>query len=58
MGMGMNEWVLRMLEVHDRHEPVFIKSIALYNESIQIEACKRKGVQGVHPISRFHFASS
>lgn len=27
MGMGMKEWVLRMLEVHDRHEPVFIKSI-------------------------------
>lgn len=56
--MGMKEWVLRMLEVHDIHEPVFIKSIALYKESIQIEAYKRKGVQEVHPISRFHFASS
>lgn len=56
--MGMKEWVLRMLEVHDIHEPVFIKSIALYKESIQIEACKRKGVQEVHPISRFHFAFS
>lgn len=49
MGTGMKEWVLRMLEVHDIHEPVFITSIALYKESIQIETCKRKGVQGVHP---------
>lgn len=45
----MKEWVVRMLKVHYIHQPVFIKSIALYMESIQIEACKRKGVQGAHP---------
>lgn len=49
MGKGMKEWVVRMLEVHYIHQPVFIKSIALYKESIQIEAYKRKGVQGAHP---------
>lgn len=38
-----------MLEAHYIHEPVFINSIALYKESIQIEACKRKGGQEVHP---------
>lgn len=49
VGKGMKEWVVRMLEVHFIHQPVFIKSIALYKESIQIEACKIKGIQGAHP---------
>lgn len=56
MGKGTGEkQEVKATEVHGIHQPVFIKSITLFNESTQIKSCKKKGVGtgvgrgGVHP---------